>query len=113
MKESVNEEDFTFAPTQKVMQSKMTSQVFSNRPQPTEMRAQIVTRNPEQERTGQLVKVMSNQYKLKLSGVVQVFQYKLDILGMEMFDANLIQQVVRFKRAAMEKALGLNVVSGQ
>lgn len=32
---------------------------------------------------------------------------------MEMFDANLIQQVVRFKRTAMEKALGLNVVSGQ
>jgi hypothetical protein len=32
---------------------------------------------------------------------------------MEMFDANLIQQVVKFKRAAMEKALGLNVVSGQ
>lgn len=52
MKESVNEEDFTFAPTQKVMQSKMTSQVFSNRPQPTDMRAPIVTRNPEQERTG-------------------------------------------------------------
>ena len=56
---------------------------------------------------------MSNQYRLKLGGVVQVFQYKLEILGMEMFDANFVQQVIRFKRSTIEKSLGLNVVSGQ
>jgi hypothetical protein len=32
---------------------------------------------------------------------------------MEMFDASLIQQIVRFKRTTIEKALGLNVVSGE
>lgn len=56
---------------------------------------------------------MSNQYRLKLGGVVQVFQYKLEILGMEMFDPNFIQQVIRFKRSTIEKSLGLNVVSGE
>jgi len=51
----------------------------------------MVPRATERQPTGQLVKVMSNQYRLKLSGIVQVYQYKLDIIGMEMFDANLIQ----------------------
>jgi len=41
-----------------------------------------------------------------------VFQYKIDILGMEMWDANLVQQICRFKRKSLETALGLNVVSG-
>jgi len=31
---------------------------------------------------------------------------------MELFDANLIQKIVRFKRTALEKSLGLYVVSG-
>lgn len=31
---------------------------------------------------------------------------------MEIFDANLVQQIVKFKRSSLEKALGLNVVSG-
>jgi hypothetical protein len=32
---------------------------------------------------------------------------------MDMFDASFVQQVVKFKRSAIEKSLGLNVVSGQ
>lgn len=32
---------------------------------------------------------------------------------MDMFDANFVQQVVKFKRSAIEKSLGLNIVSGQ
>lgn len=31
---------------------------------------------------------------------------------MEMWDTNLVQKIVRFKRAALEKALGLYVCSG-
>jgi hypothetical protein len=61
---------------------------------------------------GKMIQVLSNQYKMKLGGVVQVFQYRLDIIGMEIFDANLVQQIVKFKRSSLEKALGLNVVSG-
>lgn len=60
----------------------------------------------------QLVSVQSNQYKLKLGGSVQVFQYKLEIVGMEMWDAALVQKICRFKRSALEKALGLYVCSG-
>jgi hypothetical protein len=61
---------------------------------------------------GQLVTVMSNQYKLKLGGSVQVYQYKLEIVGMEMWDSALVQKITRFKRSALEKALGLYVCSG-
>ncbi len=60
----------------------------------------------------QLVSVQSNQYKLKLGGSVQVFQYKLEIVGMEMWDAALVQKICRYKRSALEKALGLYVCSG-
>lgn len=59
------------------------------------------------------VDVVSNQYLLKINGKVQVFQYRLDIVGMEMWDANLVQRIVKFKNKALEKALGLYVVSGQ
>jgi hypothetical protein len=31
---------------------------------------------------------------------------------MELWDANLVQKIVRFKRTALEKSLGLYVVSG-
>jgi len=31
---------------------------------------------------------------------------------MEMWDSNLVQQIVRFKRKALETALGMNVCSG-
>lgn len=41
-----------------------------------------------------------------------MFQYKLDVVGMEMWDSNLVQKIVRFKRSALEKALGLYVCSG-
>jgi len=58
MQQPPHEEEF--APPQKVMQSKLSSQAFSNKPQPTEMRGPMVTRNPEKEPAGQLVKVMSN-----------------------------------------------------
>jgi hypothetical protein len=33
---------------------------------------------------------MSNQYRLKLGGNMLVYQYKIEILGMEMWDANLV-----------------------
>jgi len=62
--------------------------------------------------SNQQVKVMSNQYRLKLGGNMLVYQYKIEILGMEMWDANLVQQICRFKRKALETALGMNVVSG-
>lgn len=44
---------------------------------------------------------------------MQVYQYALEIIGMEIFDTDLIQKVVRYKRSALDKALGLYVVSGQ
>ena len=47
------------------------------------------------------VRVMSNQYRLKLGGNMLVYQYKIEILGMEMWDANLLQQICRFKRKAL------------
>ena len=31
---------------------------------------------------------------------------------MEMWDANLVQKILRFKRSALDKALGLHVCSG-
>jgi len=62
--------------------------------------------------SGQIVNVLSNQYKLKLGGTVQVYQYKLEIVGMEMWDANLVQKIIKFKRTALDKALGLYVCSG-
>ncbi len=31
---------------------------------------------------------------------------------MELWDSNLVQKIIRFKRAALEKALGLYVASG-
>jgi len=43
---------------------------------------------------------------------VQVYQYKLEIIGMEMWDSALVQKITRFKRSALEKALGLYVCSG-
>lgn len=42
-----------------------------------------------------------------------VFQYRLEILGMKVWDANLVQKIIRFKRSALEKALGLYVPSGE
>lgn len=59
-----------------------------------------------------MVNVVSNQYKLTLSGTVSVFQYKLEIVGMEMWDAHLVQKIINFKRSALDKALGLYVCSG-
>lgn len=56
--------------------------------------------------------MVSNQYKLKLGSSVQVYQYALQIIGMEMWDSNLVQKIIRFKRTALEKALGLYAVSG-
>lgn len=57
--------------------------------------------------------MLSNQYKLKLGGKVSVFQYKLEVQGMEMWDANLVQQLIKYKRKTLDKAFGLHVVSGQ
>jgi len=81
---------------------------FQSKPQQsTTYQKDLVTTN-----NSQLVSVQSNQYKLKLGGSVQVFQYKLEIVGMEMWDAALVQKICRFKRSALEKALGLYVCSG-
>lgn len=32
---------------------------------------------------------------------------------MEMWDANLVQQLIKYKRKTLDKAFGLHVVSGQ
>jgi hypothetical protein len=60
----------------------------------------------------QQVKVMSNQYRLRLGGNMLAYSYKIEILGMEMWDANLVQQICSFKRKALDTALGFNAVSG-
>ena len=57
---------------------------------------------------GQKVLLVSNQYKLSLGGKVQVFQYALEIVGMEMWDANLVQKIVRFKRNALPQFFLIN-----
>lgn len=68
---------------------------------------------PASYQSNQLINVQSNQYRIRLSGKVTVFQYRLEILGMQVWDANLVQKILRFKRSALEKALGLHVPSGE
>ena len=68
-----------FAPPNKIQETdqvppqrtyqKPPAQGFSQRPQASEMRVA----NSQPVGTGQTVKVLSNQYRLKLGGVVQVF----------------------------------------
>lgn len=92
-------------------QQKPAPQNFSQRPQ-TSTVAKINTTAPALPPGCQAVSVVSNQYKLKLGGSVQVYQYALAIHGMEMWDSNLVQKIVRFKRSALEKALGYYAISG-
>ena len=44
---------------------------------------------------------------------MQCYQYALKIVGMKMWDANLVQRIIKFKRKSLEKALGFNVTSGE
>jgi hypothetical protein len=59
------------------------------------------------------VMVVSNQYKMTLSEDCNVSQYPIEIQGMEMWDPDLVQRIVKFKAATMEKCFGLYVVSGK
>lgn len=56
--------------------------------------------------------VVSNQYKLRLTDL-HVLQYELEIKGMDIWDANLMQRIMRYKRTALEQCLGQFVVSGK
>ncbi len=42
-----------------------------------------------------------------------MYQYKLEILGMEAWDASLVHSILKNRRREMDLALGLNVCSGQ
>jgi len=57
--------------------------------------------------------VVSNQYRLKLSSQLQVFQYVLDVEPMEIWDAHRAHAIIRSKRREMESALGPFVESGK
>lgn len=59
------------------------------------------------------VSIVSNQYKMTLSADCTVSQYPIEIQGMEMWDADLVQRIVKFKATTMEKCFGLYVVSGK
>ena len=81
---------------------------FNNRPQTSTVAVSAPASKP-----GSTVNLVTNQYKLKLNGDLQIYQYALEIIGMEIFDADLIQKIVHHKRRALDNALGLYVVSGQ
>lgn len=52
--------------------------------------------------------IQSNQYKLRLGSKALVYQYKLEIIGMKIWDANLVHRIVKSKQAAIDTALGVN-----
>jgi len=58
------------------------------------------------------VSIVSNQYSIKLGGRMVVYQYKLDVRELDIWDANLVQQIVRQKRRALDRILGQYVTSG-
>lgn len=59
------------------------------------------------------VQLLSNQYRLKLGQNVVVYQYVLHITPDEFWEAAKVHAIMRTKRIALEKALGLYVVSGK
>ena len=63
-------------------------------------------------KSGNTVNVWSNQYKLNLGSKAIVYQYKLEIIGMKIWDASLVHRILRSKKAAIDTALGLNTCSG-
>lgn len=54
------------------------------------------------------VNVQSNQFKLKLGSKAVVYQYKLEIIGMKIWDASLVHRILKSKKTAIDTALGLN-----
>lgn len=44
------------------------------------------------------IKVVSNQYKLSLGQNIPVHQYRIEIVGLQFYDAAQIQKILRFKR---------------
>ena len=58
------------------------------------------------------VQLCSNQYRLTLGQNLVVYQYVLDIKPDEFWEAAKVHAIIRTKRIALEKALGLYVVSG-
>lgn len=56
---------------------------------------------------------MSNQYRLTLGQNVVVYQYVLIIKPDEFWESAKVHAIMRSKRVALEKALGLYVVSGK
>lgn len=56
--------------------------------------------------------LISNQYILKLGPSAQVYQYAIEVHPMAIQDTARVQQIIRYKRTAMERALGPFVCSG-
>ena len=61
---------------------------------------------------GRQVSIVSNQYSIKLGGRMVVYQYKLEVRELEIWDANLVNQIVKQKRRCLERILGQYVTSG-
>ena len=59
------------------------------------------------------VNLVSNQFRLTLGQNLIVYQYVLDIKPDEFWEAAKVHTIIRTKRMALEKALGLFVVSGK
>ena len=59
------------------------------------------------------VNLVSNQFRLTLGQNLIVYQYVLDIKPDEFWEAAKVHAIIRTKRMALEKALGLFVVSGK
>ena len=50
---------------------------------------------------------------MTLTEDTNVSQYPFEVQGMEMWDADLVQRIVKFKAATLEKCFGLYTVSGK
>lgn len=61
---------------------------------------------------GRQVSIVSNQYSIKLGGRMVVYQYKIEVRELDIWDANLVQQIVKQKRRALDRILGQYVTSG-
>ena len=56
---------------------------------------------------------MSNQYRLTLGQNACVYQYALEIKPDEFWEAHKVHEIIRTKKAALEKAIGVFSVSGK
>jgi hypothetical protein len=61
---------------------------------------------------GGTMKLFTNQFSMRLSDDLQVYQYELSVTPDVMTDSYIIQNVLRTIRRKMEAILGLYVVSG-